>query len=201
MEILGRTVEVVQYKPMPLITAYVNQLPTDCRRNSEPNYQCIGNCDGKLVVARFQERTPISIKALVPVELSLHPAIQELKGIKDLAGLETIAQQPRYELRNEKKGKSLYFDGQLVAAYNPCGMDINLILFSQEIQEIIRQLKIRVDELYKIAKTIPFENVVEDPAIARQLSNPLLEHMMSVLGGQEGTRLVQKLRNAQAKNN
>ena len=67
-------------------------------------------------------------------------------------------------------------------------------------QNLGKELPLHLERKMK-HRQMKMNNLLEDPAIARQLSNPLLEHMMSVLGGQEGTRLVQKLRNAQAKNN
>lgn len=201
MEILGRTVEAIRYHNTPILNAYVNQLPKDCRRNREPDYKCIDNCEGRLVIARFMEKTLFSTKAVVPIELNVHPQIPKLRDVKDLPDLERIAQWQGYELRSVNKGKMLYFRRQPVAGYNPCGFSTDPKLFSPEVTEMIRQLTARVDELYKIAQSKPLEALLEDKALAAQLNNPLVLKAMSAMFGQEGTKLVTLLRNAQAKRN
>lgn len=74
MQILGRTVEAVRYEGAPLVNAYVNQKSGDCRRKSEPDYRCMDNCEGRLVIARFQDNEVYEIAKTVPLREALNDA-------------------------------------------------------------------------------------------------------------------------------
>ena len=200
MEILGRTVEAVRYEGAPLVNAYVNQKPGDCIKQSEPAYQCMGNCEGKIIIARFQDKQPLSIKALVPTELSVHPQMPALRDIKDLPDLEAVANQPGYELKAVNKGKALYYNSQQVAVYNPCGFTTDSSLFSGDVRATVVELVNRVDELYEIAKTVPLGEVLNDVALKHHLNDPRMLQMALALGGPDAAKLVEQLRKMQKEN-
>ncbi len=201
MQILGRNVEVIRYEGSPVITAYVRQLLNDCRRNGEPEYQCMQNCENSLVIARFDNKQPLSIKAVVPQEMEVNPSIVALRDVKDLPGLEAIAKEGGYELKNVNLGKMLYLYGTPVGVYNPCGMARNPKLFSEEVNKTIKELIDRVDELYEIAVDKPLDVVLDDLAVSSQISNPLLEQVVAQMLGSEGVKLLSQLRQAQAGRN
>ena len=197
MQILGRTVEAVLYEGSALVNAYVNQKPGDCIRNSNPGYQCIDNCEGKLVIARFQDKKPISIKALVPKELRVHPQMPELKDVKDLSDLELMAKKSNYELKEVNKGKVLYYGNQQVAIYNPCGFSTDPGLFYGDVKDTVNELVKRVDEVYEIAKTVPLSEVLNDGALKAKLNDPRMLPIIAALGGPEAAKLLMHLRQMQ----
>ena len=197
MEILGRTVEAVTYEGTDVVNAYVNQKSGDCRRKSEPSYKCFDNCEGKLVIARFQDKKPMSIKGLIPEELSVHPQMPSLKDVKDLPDLEEMATKIGYELRDSNKGKVLYFSGEEVAFYNPCGFTTNSRLFQGDVKDTVIELVERVDEVYQIATTVPMAEVLNDAALKSRLNDPRLLQMAQALGGPGAVKLVEQLRKMQ----
>ncbi len=201
MEIFGRTVEAINYGDTTLVTVYVRLKPGDCRREQEPSYTCIDNCGGSLVIARFLEKHPISIKALAPEELSVSHQIPGLANISGLEGLERMADKKGYSLRSHGKGKVLYLHGEPVAVYNPCGFSMKEQLWSPEVQQTTSELVLRVNEVYAIAENKPIEDIVEDKALANQLRNPLLRQLIQQMVGDEGTRLVDMLSEMQAQRN
>lgn len=142
------------------------------QEKKEPNYKCVDNCEGKIIIAQFLNKTLISIKALFQTELSTNPQITSLRNIRDLAGLESIARQEGYQLIEATKGKVLCYKGQQVAVYRPCGMTRGVWLFSEEVNKTIAELIARVDEIYKIVEeSRPIDKVIEDPALTDSQNN------------------------------
>jgi len=201
MEILGRTVEAIKYQGIPLVNVYVNRKSGDCQRETNPNYVCIDNCEGKLVIARFIQKQPLSVKALVPKELQILPQFISAIASQDLRGLELMAAQRGYELRNVNKGKVLYFNEQPVASYTPCGFAMDQKLWNSEVAQTVAELVERVDEVYQIAQDRPLEFILDDKALATQLSNPVLLSTMATICGSEGIKLVRLIRSMKAERN
>lgn len=195
MEIFGRNVDAVRYHYLndPLVNVYVRQNPGDCKKERVPSYKCIGDCDKSLVVVRFVDKHPFSVKALVPQELGLHKDVCDLRNVKDLSGLEAVARKEGYLLRDVKHGKVLYLHGKQVGYYNPCGLTINEKLFSPEINSTIKTLVERVDEVYLIATTLPFDAILEDHAVFKHIDNPVLLAKIEASFGIAGVELVRFL--------
>lgn len=195
MEILGRRVEVVQYGDWPLITAYVRLKEGDCIKKRKGSYQCFGNCDNSLVIARFIEKKPFSIKALAPQDLRVDPNVHALAKIKTLEGLESISRKPGYKLIEQNKHKTLYFNNKFVADYTPCGMSMEKELFGREAKPTLALLTERISELYTLAEKKSFEEALLDERVVNaSLFDPVMFQIMSTRFGKAGEDLVLKLR-------
>ncbi|MBW3014375.1 hypothetical protein KY335_03990 [Candidatus Woesearchaeota archaeon] len=196
MEIRGRTVEAVRYGGKPLYTVHVRQKEGDCRRKQEPEYKCMDNCEGSLIVARLLEDKIVSIKALVPDEVKITIWSPDTQGITTLEDMEALVESiSGYRLvEAANKSKVLYFADIIVGYYNPCGFASNdLNLYGDEINHTMNQFVKRIKEVHAIAKDVPMEALVQDKAIAHGLNNPILEIFMKSLG-KEGEKILRFLR-------
>jgi hypothetical protein len=193
MQILGRDVTAIQYGNTPVMTAYVHGKAGDCRKETSSLYKCMDNCEGSLVIARFADSQPISIKALVPEEITIHPQLADVIT-PTLFGLEVAAEKPGYSFRDYNQGKVLYLHNQEVATYNPCGFSNQQELWSTEVTQTVAQLTERVYEVKAIAEQKPLEALLQDKALAAQLDNPVLLSGMAMAFGLEGAELVQKIK-------
>ncbi len=194
MEILGRKIDAVQYENMPLITAYVRLKEGDCIKERKESYQCLNNCEKSLVIARFIDDKPFSVKALVPQELNKNSSLRALSKIRTLEGLESISKDPGYKLTNQNKLSILYFNNTLVATYIPCGMTTKKELFSKEVKLTIASLIERINEVCSLAESKPLEAVLDDKALTTTIFNPAILQIMQATFGKAGADLVQKLR-------
>lgn len=201
MEILGRKVDAVTYSNSEIYTAYVRLKEGDCEREKAPHYQCIDNCDGSFIVARYFRDQAFSLKCLAPVELRVHPQVPALKDVNDLEGLQRVAEIHGYSLEPVRKGAILYFQGQPVATYNPCGLTNQEDLFSDEQHSTIVRLQERLSEVREIAERKPLESIIDDPAMAAILMNPNVGRVISILFGDEGDKIMAQLRAMQTRRN
>jgi hypothetical protein len=196
MEIRGRTVEAVQYGGKQIYTVHVKQKEGDCRRKQEPDYKCFDNCEDSLIVARFMEAIPISVKAIAPEEVKIGVWSPDLAGISDLAGMEALVKKiSGYRLvdgRN-RKSKILYFADIQVGHYNPCGFTTDINLFGEEIHHTMNELVTRIKEVHSIAKDVPMEALVLDKSIANTINDPAVDQLAGLLG-EDLEELIQFLR-------
>jgi hypothetical protein len=201
MHILGRQVEAVQYGNGSFVTASVKQSKDDCRRNLEPYYQCMDNCDGNLVTVRFLEKKTFSIRALMVDGVGINADHKEISWVCSVDDLEKLAQQDGYKLVDEDNIKHLYYQGQSVAFYSPCSSGRDYSWFSEDTRLTINELEARVDEVYQIAEKKPLEDMIKDPIMARCLLNPYFASLIAEIVGPEAAELATRLRNLKIQTN
>lgn len=195
MEILGRKVEAVQYGDWPLVTAYVRLKGGDCIKERKDSYRCLDTCENSLVIVRFIENKPFSVKALVIEELEVNSSLYSLRKIRNLDDLNSISKKPGYVLRDQGKHKILFFNNKPVVAYTPCGIARKKELFSKEVKLTIASLTERVSEIYSLSESRPFEEaVLDDRAVNNKLFDPVVLQAMSAVFGKAGADLVERLR-------
>lgn len=194
MEIRGRKVEAVTYENLPIVNAYVRLNEGDCRRKREPSYVCWDTCESSLVMARFAERQPISIKALLMEKLQVHPGLAGgISCVEDFAKFEDKGYLG-YACLEKGAGKVLLHQAQIVAAYNPCGFTNDLRNCGEEVSLAVTELVERVDEVYNIAETLPLAKILDDRALASQIDNPAIMMLMKAVFGEEGLKQLQALK-------
>lgn len=200
MQILEREVTAYKYSGIKLINAYVNLKTGDCQREIQPQYRCFDNCEGKFVIARFENGQPFSIKALVTEEISIHPQLSKLIA-PTLSGLEDAAKKSGYSLNDYNKGKVLYLNGQIVASYNPCGLSNEANLWSPEVKQTVNQLVENINPIERIAEQKPLDALLDDKAFARQLDNPQFIRLAETVFGPQMRNLIGQFKEMRIKRN
>ncbi len=199
MDIFGRNVTAIRYDGTQMVNAYVDRKPGDCIKEKDEAYQCLNNCQGKIVVARFDNRHVVSLKALTPFTFQVADWLED--KIRSLNDLQEMGKEAGFSVLEVGPSKILYLNQAPVSCYIPCGFSLDQNTWPVETRQTVIDLVQRCDEVYTLANVVPYFEILNDPALRTHLRNPMLYQLVARLIGPEGISELQELRNTDSKKN
>ena len=217
MEIFGRKVETYHIRSSPVACVYVKQKDGDCPKKRDPKYNCIDNCGGNFVIARYNDIIPVSVFGLAFEELqiddpNLNPSVYSLRNhrialnlpqknacVKSLEDMKVLAEMSEYELQvGEKQCSFLYRNSEQVAVFYPCYLAYNTSaeLFLPEAINTLMEVHANLGRIFGEARECGAEIFLQDPITGPCIreGDPRTLEMIRELGGEDTMRIIKEIK-------